>query len=224
VAFGSIRAEERAKIIEDSCLCAFYLLHDRAEACRTKDNKSKPACGVPECEGRHAIWLHELLKDICGKEGQVHVLQGETGCRTPEETWMEDEREEEEEVMFVNMVRQEEEEPMEEATASDEEMQEEIKEAQAAVDECYRRRAERAGIEVKVPKGRLLTEEELDNLSKQLGDEVGARARRRKEIERMSIAEMETEAEEVREEVKRRKGRGAGRLPLMLTLLCLTGR
>jgi hypothetical protein len=99
-AFGSIRAEERARIIEDNRLCAFCLLHDRAEACRTKTNKSKPACDVPECKGRHAIWLHELLKDISGKEGQVHVVQGETGWRTPEEAWMEDEREEEEEVML----------------------------------------------------------------------------------------------------------------------------
>jgi hypothetical protein len=41
---------------------------------------------VPECEGRHAIWLHELLKDIYRKEGQVHLLQGETGWRTAEET------------------------------------------------------------------------------------------------------------------------------------------
>jgi hypothetical protein len=64
-------------------------------------------------------------------------------------------------------------------------------------------------------------EEELDNLSVQLGDRVGARAKRRKEIEQMSIAEME--AEEVREEVKKRKGRGASRLSLMLTFLCLTG-
>jgi hypothetical protein len=166
--------------------------------------------------------LHELLKDIYGKEGQVHVLQGETGWRTPEETWMEDERKEEEEVMFVNMVRQEEEELEEETTASDEEMQEEIKRAQAAVDECYCRQAERAGIEVKTPKDRLLTEEELDNLSERLGDGVGARAKRRKEIERMSIVEMEAEAEEVREEIKRRRGRGASRVPLMLTLLCLT--
>jgi hypothetical protein len=89
------------------------------------------------------------------------VLQGETGWRTPEETWMEDEREEDEEVMFVNMVRQEEEELEEETTTSDEEMQEEIKEAQAAVEECYRSRADRAGIEVKVPKDRLLTEVSL---------------------------------------------------------------
>jgi hypothetical protein len=107
-AFGSIRAEERARIIEENRLWAFCLLHDRAVACRTRENRSKPACGVPECEGRHAIWLHELLKDIYGKEGQVHLLQGETGWRTPEETWMEDEREEEEEVMFVNTARREE--------------------------------------------------------------------------------------------------------------------
>jgi hypothetical protein len=93
-AFGSIRAEERARIIEDNRLCAFCLLHDRAEAFRTKTNKSKPACCVPECKGRHAIWLHDLLKDISGKEGQVHVVHGETGWRTPEEAWMEDDREE----------------------------------------------------------------------------------------------------------------------------------
>jgi hypothetical protein len=89
-AFGSIRAEERARITEDNRLCAFCLLHDRAEACRTKTNKSKPACGVPECEGRHAIWLHELLMDISGKKGQVHVVQGEASWRTSEEAWMED--------------------------------------------------------------------------------------------------------------------------------------
>jgi hypothetical protein len=140
---------------------------------------------------------------------------------------MEDEREEEEKVMFVNMVRQEEvdleEETQDGATASDEEMEEEIKRAQAAVDKCYRRRAEWARIDIKMPKNRLLTEEELDSLSEQLGDGTGARARRRKEIERMSIAEMEAEAEEVRGEIKRRKSRGASRLPLMLTFLCLAG-
>jgi hypothetical protein len=56
----------------------------------------------------------------------------------------------------------------EEITAFDEELQEEIREAQAAVNECYQRRAEHAGIEVKSPKDRLLTEEELDSLSEQL--------------------------------------------------------
>jgi hypothetical protein len=51
---------------------------------------------------------------------------------------MEDEGEEEEEVMFVNMVRQEE-GTQDGATTSDEEMKDEIKKSQAAVDECYRR-------------------------------------------------------------------------------------
>jgi hypothetical protein len=55
---------------------------------------------------QHAIWLHELLKDTPGKEGQVHMVQGEAGWRTPEEAWMEDEREEEEEVMFVTWCRE----------------------------------------------------------------------------------------------------------------------
>ncbi len=79
-------------------------------------------------------------------------------------------------------------------------MQEEVRGAQAAVNECYRRRAEHAGIEVKSPKDRLLTEEETDSLSEQLGDGVGVWAKGREEIE------AEAEAEEVQEEVKRRKG------------------
>jgi hypothetical protein len=101
----SIKSKEWAKIIEDNKLCSFCLFHDRAEACRTKVNKSKPACNVPESGGQHAVWLHELLKDTSGKEGQVHMVQGEAGWRTPEEAWMEDDREEEEEVMFVNVVQ-----------------------------------------------------------------------------------------------------------------------
>jgi hypothetical protein len=107
-AFRNIRAEERARIIEDNRLCAFCLLHDRAVACRTRENRTKPACGVPECVGRHAIWLHELLKDIYEEKGRVHLVQGDGGWRTPEEAWMEDEMEGEEEVMFVNTVQQEE--------------------------------------------------------------------------------------------------------------------
>jgi hypothetical protein len=43
--------------------------------------------------------------------------------------------------------------------------QEEVKEAEAAVDACYRRRARRAGLGGLLPVGRPMTEEELDNLS-----------------------------------------------------------
>jgi hypothetical protein len=44
---------------------------------------------VPECKARHAIWLHELLKDIYDGKGPVHVVKGEAGWKIPEEAWME---------------------------------------------------------------------------------------------------------------------------------------
>jgi hypothetical protein len=44
-----------------------------------------------------------------------------------------------------------------------------------------------------------MTERELDNLSEQLGDRLGARARRREEVGKMSIAEMEAELKGVQE-------------------------
>jgi hypothetical protein len=40
----------------------------------------------------------------------------------------------------------------------------------------------------------------------------------------VTIAEMEAEAEEAQEEVKRRRGRKASQLPLALMLLCLSGQ
>ncbi len=103
-------------------------------------------------------------------------------------------------------------------------MQEEVKEADAAVDACYRRRARRAGLGGMLPVGRPMTEEELDNLSEQLGDGIGARARRRKEVEQMTLAEMEAELGGVQVEIKRRKSAGAGWLPLtLMLLLCISG-
>ncbi len=92
------------------------------------------------------------------------------------------------------------------------------------MNECYRRRAKNAGIEVKSPKDRLSAEEETDSLSEQLGDGVGVWAKGSEEIKRMSKAEVEAEAEEAWEEVKRSKGRKASRLPLMLMLLCFSGQ
>jgi hypothetical protein len=92
------------------------------------------------------------------------------------------------------------------------------------VDACYRRRAERAGNKADFPRDRLMTEEELNDLSEQLGDGTGAQAKRRREIEQMSAAEMEAEAEEVQKEIKRRRGKRASRLPLVLMLLCLSGQ
>jgi hypothetical protein len=71
-------------------------------------------------------------------------------------------------------------------------MRKELEEAEAAVKECYRRRARRAGLEEVLPVGRPMSEGELDTLSELLGDQVGGRAKRRREIE-MTLAEMEAE-------------------------------
>jgi hypothetical protein len=90
-------------------------------------------------------------------------------------------------------------------TMSDEEMLEEVQETQAAVDACYQRHARRAGVGDGLPTDRLMTEGEFDILSEQLGDGSGARARRREDVERMSIAEMEAELRGVREEIRRRR-------------------
>ncbi len=91
---------------------------------------------------------------------------------------------------------------------TDGEMWGEVQEAEAAVDACYRRRARRAGLGDMLPTGRPMTEKELDDLSERLGDGLGARARRREEVERMSLAEMEAELRGVREEIGRRRSMG----------------
>ncbi len=46
----------------------------------------------------------------------------------------------------------------------------ELLQAKADVEECYRRRARRAGLEGMLPVGRPMTEEEINDLSEQLGD------------------------------------------------------
>jgi hypothetical protein len=103
-------------------------------------------------------------------------------------------------------------------------MREELKEAAAAVEECYRRRARRAGLEEVLPVGRPMSEEELDTLSELLRDKVGGRAKRRREVEEMTLEEIEAELGEVKAEIKRRRRAGAGWLPLALILfVCLRG-
>jgi UTP-glucose-1-phosphate uridylyltransferase len=104
-------------------------------------------------------------------------------------------------------------------------MQEEVKEAEAAVDACYQRQARRAGLGEMLPVGRPMMEGELDCLSELLGDGIGARARRRRrEVEQMTLAEMEAELGGVQAEIKRRRSAGEGWLPLSLMLfLCISG-
>jgi hypothetical protein len=102
-------------------------------------------------------------------------------------------------------------------------MREELKEAEAAVEACSRRRARRAGLAEMLPTGRSLLEKELDTLSELLGDGIGVRARRRREIKEMTVEEMEAELGEVKSEIKRRRRAGTGWLLLTLALfMCLT--
>jgi hypothetical protein len=54
-------------------------------------------------------------------------------------------------------------------------MDKELMEAKAAVEECYRRRARRAGLKESLPKDRPMTEQEIDELGEKLGDGKGSR-------------------------------------------------
>ncbi len=110
---------------------------------------------------------------------------------------------------------------------SDEELAAEIARTEKAIDNCYRRRARRAGVELGELENRLLNKEERDKLSERLGNGEGARAKRRREIEEMQLETLEAEGEEAeRTRARRRTTTGAsklGCLPLALTIVCLMG-
>jgi hypothetical protein len=109
----------------------------------------------------------------------------------------------------------------------------ELQQAKAEVEECYRRRAWRAGLGDTLPVGRPMTEEELEDLQWQLGDfgpagGYGSRGRKRRQdpID-MTIEEMEAELEETNEAIRKRRRTNLGLMlkPLwMLTIIaCLVG-
>jgi hypothetical protein len=79
------------------------------------------------------------------------MVQGEDGWRTPEDTWMEI-GDVEEVVFFVNVLQVEE-------VDSDDELKAEIMRTEAAIDDCFRRRAIRAGIEVGEKDGKCMSVE-----------------------------------------------------------------
>jgi hypothetical protein len=74
----------------------------------------------------------------------------------------------------------------------------ELQQAKADMEECFRRRARRAGLEESLP-GRSMTDEEIEDLQWQLGDfgpasGYGSRGKKRsKEVIEMTIEEMEAE-------------------------------
>jgi hypothetical protein len=101
-------------------------------------------------------------------------------------------------------------------------MEKELEEAKAAVEECFRRRARRAGLEGTLPVGRPMTEREIDELSELPGEGVGSRAKRAREIEEMTIEDMEAEIRETNAMIRKRRRAGTGLLPMPLALLmCL---
>ncbi len=75
------------------------------------------------------------------------------------------------------------------------------------MEECFRWRAKRAGLEETLPVGRPMMEREIDMLGEALGDGTGSRAKRRKQIEEMTIEDMEARSGRP----TRRSGRGGGR-------------
>jgi hypothetical protein len=91
----------------------------------------------------------------------------------------------------------------------------ELQQARAEMEECYRRRARRAGLEDSLPVGRPMMDEEIEDLQWQLGDfgpasGYGSRGKKRsqQEVIDMTIEEMEAEINETNEAIRKRRRRG----------------
>jgi hypothetical protein len=98
----------------------------------------------------------------------------------------------------------------------------ELMEAKEAVEDCYRRRARRAGLEETLPRDRPMTEEEINELSERLGDGKGSRVKCAREIEELTIEDKEAEIRKTNAAIRRRRRMGTGLLSMSLVLLmCL---
>jgi hypothetical protein len=93
----------------------------------------------------------------------------------------------------------------------------ELQQARAEMEECYRRRARRAGLEDTLPVGRPMTEEEIEDLQWQLGDFGPAngcvsrgKKRSQQDVIDMTIEEMEAELRETNEAIRQRRRRTPG--------------
>jgi hypothetical protein len=110
----------------------------------------------------------------------------------------------------------------------------ELQQARAEMEECYRRRARRAGLEDTLPVGRPMTEEEIEDLQWQLGDfgpanGHGSRGKKRsqQDVIDMTIEKMEAEIQETNEAIRKRRRRTPGLMlkPLwMLTVFACLAR
>jgi hypothetical protein len=114
---------------------------------------------------------------------------------------------------------------------SDNEIERELEETEAAVDACIQEGKKRAGVNVVEPERACMSEMERDCICEDIGDEPGARAKRRKEIEYMSEEDIETEirrmeaamTERVESAARRKQGLDMGRLPWIMIVLGLIG-
>ncbi len=64
---------ERRKVLEASGLCMYCLKHPAELECYGRGGPSKPACLQPECGGRHAMGVHELLGKV---DASVNLIAG----------------------------------------------------------------------------------------------------------------------------------------------------
>ncbi len=90
----------------------------------------------------------------------------------------------------------------------------ELQQARAEMEDCYRRRARRVGLEDTLPEGRPMTEQEIQDLQWRLGDfgpanGRGSRGRKRsqQDVINMTIEEMEAELQETNEAIRKRRRR-----------------
>jgi hypothetical protein len=92
----------------------------------------------------------------------------------------------------------------------------ELQQARADLEECFRRRARRAGLEESLPADRPMTEEEIEDLQWQLGDFGPASGhwsrgkKRSKDVIDMTIEEMEAEIQETNEAIRKRRRKSPG--------------
>ncbi len=114
------------------------------------------------------------------------------------------ETEEADEVFFVNTLQAG-------GPDSDEELEAEITRTEKAINDCFWRRAKRAGVAVDMPEDRFMSESERDCLSKKLGDGPGVQAKRRKDIEEMSEEDMGNEIKKTEEILRERAGATSSR-------------
>jgi hypothetical protein len=93
----------------------------------------------------------------------------------------------------------------------------ELQQAKAELEDCYRRRARRVGLEDTLLESRPMTEQEIEDLQWRLGDfgptdGRGSRGRKRsqQDVINMTIEEMEAELQETNEAIRKRRRRTPG--------------